>query len=160
MVDYSKVTKQGYVVKKLYLTGIDAPIPLAILKREDDYLWAYGYHLDKGTWGQGHYDFDTMSEAINDLKAEYPRARPVNAKDIYSVETKVGSFGFFDSLEQARKRAYHIAKDRQIVVYICDYRGDCVFEVKWDSVLNTCYISELKTRIFWRLYADGHIVHL
>jgi hypothetical protein len=66
-VDFNEVSAQGYPVVKLYPSGTVAATdqPIAILNRPNygDYVVAWGYDPSDGTWGQGHYNFDSEDEA-------------------------------------------------------------------------------------------------
>ena len=167
MVDYTKVTRQGYTVKKTYLdTSGGISTILAVIDRGDfgvpehRWMWAFAYHFEDGTWGQGHYDYESMNSAIAGFKKSYPRARPINPKSILRVETKEGSFGKFDNLNDARKVMYRIAKHRRENTFITNHVGTYLYGAKWDEDSQKCYMSEPGTRKVWRLYADGHIVLL
>lgn len=66
-------TKQGYDV--IYLGEYNGK-KVAILRRNnmswgEDYVVAWGYDTASGTWGQGHYDFRSLQEALNWARKEY-----------------------------------------------------------------------------------------
>lgn len=66
-------TKQGYDV--IYLGDFNGK-KIAIIRRKnmswgEDYIVAWGYDTASGTWGQGHYDFRTLQEALNWAHKEY-----------------------------------------------------------------------------------------
>lgn len=164
MGDFTKITRQGYEVKKTYLNNGEISVILAVIDRGGSenhrWMWAYAYHFEDGTWGQGHYDYDSMDSAIEGLKKSYPRARPINPKSILRVETEEGSFGKFDNLNDARKVMYRIAKNRKEKTFITNCVGTYIYGAKWDEKTQKCYMSEPGTKKVWRLYADGHIALL
>lgn len=120
---YDKRTRQGYKVEQVFLDEGTFPVVLALIKRKNDWMWAFAYHFEDGTWGQGHYDFDTKEDALKDLLYCYRRARPVDAKGIIRVETDDGSFGKFTKVGKALARAYVVAKERDQEVYLVSYDG-------------------------------------
>lgn len=66
-------TKQGYDV--IYLGEYNGK-KVAIIRRTNmswgqDYIVAWGYDTASGTWGQGHYDFRSLQEALNWARKEY-----------------------------------------------------------------------------------------
>lgn len=83
------VTPQGYKVVSLFdLDGMT----IAIIHRPktNDYLWAYDYQ-DDGTWLQGHYDFDTATDAIVNMMRKYPGAKFVSGlNDAVAVKDDYG----------------------------------------------------------------------
>lgn len=72
--EYRYKTKQGWPVLKLGKSSKWGD-PIAIIHRVtdkwEDYVVAWMYDVESGTWGQGHYMFDTQEEAEEYAKNEY-----------------------------------------------------------------------------------------
>lgn len=72
--EYRDKTKQGWPVLKLGKSSKWGD-PIAIIHRVtdkwEDYVVAWMYDVESGTWGQGHYMFDTQEEAEEYAKNEY-----------------------------------------------------------------------------------------
>lgn len=60
------IVKEGYTLMGLVNTG---GMYHAIIRRDrvNDYVYAWGYDVTDGTWGQGHY-CQTLTGAIEELK--------------------------------------------------------------------------------------------
>lgn len=72
--EYRDKTKQGWPVLKLGKSSKWGD-PIAIIHRVtdkwEDYVVAWMYDVESGTWGQGHYMFNTQEEAEEYAKKEY-----------------------------------------------------------------------------------------
>ena len=72
--EYRYKTKQGWPVLKLGKSSKWGD-PVAIIHRVtdkwEDYVVAWMYDVESGTWGQGHYMFNTQEEAEEYAKKEY-----------------------------------------------------------------------------------------
>lgn len=72
--EYRDKTQQGWPVLKLGKSSKWGD-PVAIIHRVtdkwEDYVVAWMYDVETGTWGQGHYMFDTQEEAEEYAKNEY-----------------------------------------------------------------------------------------
>ena len=72
--EYRDKTQQGWPVLKLGKSSKWGD-PVAIIHRVtdkwEDYVVAWMYDVETGTWGQGHYMFDTQEEAEEYAKKEY-----------------------------------------------------------------------------------------
>lgn len=149
MADYTKKTRQGYTVKKLYLNSGNISTILAVIDRgssfdkDSRYMWAFAYHLEDGSWGQGHYDYPSQASAEKDLKSSYPRAKTVNPNNLMRVETDNDSFGKFDSILQAKKKLYQVAKTRR--------NGETVYLTQFPS-------SKVRMAAVWN-YNECIVVH-
>lgn len=107
--EYRDKTKQGWPVLKLGKSSKWGD-PIAIIHRVtdtwDDYIVAWMYDVESGTWGQGHYMFDTQEEAEEYARNEYgnnvfesvnkkqTQALKENSSEDFSVDkaTKVFSY--------------------------------------------------------------------
>lgn len=161
MLDTTKYAKYGYEIKKSYLNnggdfGISTIIVVMYRPERGDYMWAYAYHPEDGSWGNGHYDYTSLDSAVKDLKKDYPYAKPVKIADVLRVESENGSFGKYDNIDKALARAYHIAKVRNVTTYIADYKGLQFLKIKFDAKQAKCYVFELiGNKRSFRLYANG-----
>lgn len=157
MVDYTKITSQGQTVEKVYLCDGGISVLIAIVKKkasqcvtgEGPYFWAYAYHLEDGTWGQGHYYHNTAQSAIRAMKKEYPQAKPVDPRAVITVVNKAGSFGKYTDMLELYKRLYRIAKARG------DAKAIRMFN---DTVV--CYAYKEGNAIWMNDYENHRLVRL
>lgn len=155
MADYTRISKQGYAVGPYYLSkkGKYSTI-LAIVKRDRDWVWVWNYNPTTGTWGQGHYMYDSRDEAIRDLKREYPRAINVNPRDIVALGSYFGDFGVYANRTMALERAYHISKSREEPIEVRS-TSERLGIVSYGAIMT--YTSP---EGIFQLYADGRLKKL
>lgn len=75
MKKFEKVTNQNYKIVELWYSE-SGETYFAIIKKHNDYAWGSHYYLDKGYWGQGHYDFKTLQEARQNMLDIYRPWKP------------------------------------------------------------------------------------
>lgn len=68
---YLYSTSQGYPIFTLFADKKDNRIHIICKRPKGDYIVGLGYDLERGTWGQGRYDFRLYSEALDSLKRDY-----------------------------------------------------------------------------------------
>lgn len=159
-MSYLNKTKDGYEVAALYMYKVTGNgTLLALIKRKNDWMWAWSYNPKNGTWGQGHYMFDSKADALADLKSEYRTAKPVLKTSIVQINTDDGdTFGWYETKDIALERAYHIAKARtrhtneSYELYKPGYNA--IIGRVWVLGNKIAYTSGKET---YRLYADGKI---
>lgn len=149
---YTRTSKQGYAVGPYYLSkkGTYSTI-LAIVKRDRDWVWVWNYDPSSGTWGQGHYMYDTKNEAIYGLKKEYPHAINVDPKDIVSLGSYLGEFGVYENKTKALERAYHISKSREEPIEVNS------ISKRLGTVIYGTVMTYVSSQGVFHLYSDGRL---
>lgn len=159
-MSYLDKTKDGYSVVSLYIKkdswGPNGTL-LAIIKRKEDWLWAYDYRPGSGTWGNGHYMFDSKAEAVADMKHDYPNAKPVKKSNLFEIESPTDSFGWYTSRAETLKRAYYLVKRRNEPMII--KATNPAYSGRVDKS-NYSVITYRTHTTDYQLYADGRIKKL
>lgn len=179
--DYTKVTAQGQRVVGIYMDmGDDFHTLMAIIDKGKSaqaynmprYFWAWAYHLENGTWGQGHYGCETIKEAERGLKSKYKRVEKINfPTGIVRIDTHDDGFGKYPDRFSAMKRLYYIVKHRpRDEIFLKNYDGTkVIYYTRYDRKKDAVYIWPAKSKSVYRLYANGntkpvpvpadHVVH-
>lgn len=155
---YLDRTKQGLRIEALYMyKSYENGTLLALIKRDEDWMWAWAYNPETGTWGQGHYMFGSKTEALADLKKRYRNAIPVRRSSIVQITTDGDSFGWYENIEIAQKRAYYLVKNRHHseTFYIFNPSKNYFWYVWKTNGMIVC--SNSKTNTTHRLFANGSI---
>lgn len=175
MVDYTKVTKEGYEVKRIYQVKQNAnfnPFLIAVICRPIKYypyMWAWDYDPRNGTWGQGNYDFESLTDAVKSLYEAYPKAKLLSHPNrlvwLKSNYMKRDGFGWYEldskdimnvSNRLLFKDAYRIAKSRRDTLRFEAHSNSVVFgNLWWDIKHNMCVL--FMGEFAYRVYADGHL---
>lgn len=161
MTDFTKKTRDGYTVKRLYKLD-DSTIGAVIECRGGNCIWACPYSTTIGMWGHGHYGYATAERASEGLRKSYPDATPLNANSIYSVVKESNDvFGVFDSIAEAKRFLYHIAKVRATIpVFIVNAQGNNICGAQFDKDRGYVIFSWLGAKTdnkLYRLLSTGQI---
>ena len=167
MVDYTKVTKDGYEVKKLYRVKQNAqanPFLIAVIFRptRGTYMWAWDYNPRDGSWGQGHYDFELMSDAVKNLKKAYYKAELISSPGLVWLKSDYmhrDGFGWYTLTDRKGlfADAYKIAKSRNDVIVLESPTGKKLGEVRYSKMSNKAFYFAPKSTTPCRIFADGRM---
>lgn len=161
MKDFTKKTRDGYTVKRLYKLD-DCTIGAVIECGIGNYIWTCPYSTAIGMWGHGHYGYATAERASEGLRKSYPDATPLNANSIYSVVKESNDvFGVFDSIAEARQFLYHIAKVRAPApFFIVNAQDNNICGARFDNSRGYVIFSWLGAKTnnkLYRLLSTGQI---
>ena len=167
MVDYTKVTKDGYEVKKLYRVKQNAqanPFLIAVIFRPNRgmYMWAWDYNPRDGSWGQGHYDFELMSDAVKSLKKAYFKAELISSPGLVWLKSDYmhrDGFGWYTSNDKKElfADAYKIAKVRRDMIVLESPTGKNLGKVLYNEKSNKVFYVAPKSTSLCRIFADGRM---
>lgn len=167
MADYTKVTRDGYEVKRLYQVKKNRdsnPFLYAILRRntEHPYVCAWDYNPRDGTWGQGSYDWDSIAECERHIKKNYRTARPVSSNGLIWLKSDYmdrDGFGWYTMNDQKQlfSDAYKISKNRGDVLDFITPTGKNLGCIRWDKHTGKSYYTVGKGKSIFRVYADGRV---
>ena len=153
--EYKDKTKHGWPVLKLGRSSKWGD-PIAILPRVtdkwEDYVVAWMYDVESGTWGQGHYMFDTQEEAEEYAKNEYGNNvfESVNKKQTQAL--KENSSKDF-SVDKATKVFSYLVDKYQVDMF--DFKGVPEEKVKafWNDTLRHYGLSDVLESNMSKFYA-------
>ncbi len=153
MTDFTKKTRDGYTVKRLYKLD-ECTIGAIIECRIGDYIWVCPYFTAIGMWGHGHHGYPTAERAIDGLKKSYPDATPLNANSIYLVVKESNDvFGVFDSITEAKKFLYLIANARApSPIFIVNAQDNNICGARFDQYRGYVIFSWLGAKTDNKLY--------
>lgn len=154
MTDFTKKTRDGYTVKRLYKLD-EYTIGAIIERRPGDCIWVCPYFTAIGVWGHGHYGYATAERAeVEGLKKSYPDATPLSANSIYSVVKESGDvFGVFDGIAEAKRFLYLIAKARiPAPTFIVDAQDNNICSARFDENRGYVIFSWLGAKTNNKLY--------
>ena len=167
MADYTKVTRDGYEVKRLYQVKKNKdsnPFLYAILRRptEHPYIIAWNYNPRDGYWDDGSYDWDTIAECERHIKKNYRTARPVSSNGLIWLKSDYmvnDGFGWYttDDQKQLFSNAYRISKSRGNTLQFIVPTGRMIGYIRWHATHKMSIYKPSIGKYLYRVYADGRI---
>lgn len=170
MADYTQVTKEGYEIKRLFQVKQNVnsnPFLIAVIyrpKADHPYLWAWDYDPRTGAWGAGHYDYDSITQAVKGLTKAYYKAKPISPNALIWLKSDYmerDGFGWYSMNDQKQlfSNAYRISKSRGDTLKFVTPTGRVEGTIHWHATRKmSIYIPKFnKSKSIFRVYADGRV---
>ncbi len=107
--DFRHKTKQGYTVVKIEKSTRGEDI--AIIQREKDFVVAFKYDVQDGTWAQGHYNFSNLEAAQSYVDEEYKSHRKATSQNLNTESAEP-----VENAVAQREKIDYVKKNREAVV--------------------------------------------
>ncbi len=75
MHEFSIKTNMGWIILEKYKDVDNSLFVIVCRPKREDFAWGSYYNEDIGQWGQGHYDYKTLSTARKDMLERYPNLK-------------------------------------------------------------------------------------